>query len=155
MTATHPLSANDDLLAFVDHWAQTCRPDQVLWCDGSVSEHEQLCELLVDRGTFTRLSAQRRPGSYWARSDPDDVARVEDRTFICSEEKSAAGPTNNWASPEEMKGRLRRMFSGAMRGRTMYVVPFSMGPLGSEISGIGVQLTDSPYVAASMAVMTR
>jgi phosphoenolpyruvate carboxykinase (GTP) len=155
LTTSFPLSTNRALLAWVDKWARTTRPDQVLWCDGSGSEYEQLCELLVRAGTFVPLSPDRRPRSFWAKSDPGDVARVEDRTFICSELREDAGPTNNWAGPAEMKATLRRLFTGSMKGRTMYVVPFSMGPLGSPISEIGVQLTDSAYVAASMAVMTR
>ena len=155
MTSAYPLSTNRDLLAWVEHWARTCQPDQVLWCDGSVSEYEQLCDLLVQSGTLVRLSEQRRPQSYWAKSDPADVARVEDRTFICSEKQDDAGPTNNWAGPSEMKQRLNQLFSGSMKGRAMYVVPFCMGPLGSPMSYIGVQLTDSAYVAASMAIMTR
>jgi phosphoenolpyruvate carboxykinase (GTP) len=155
LTTTFPLSTNRALLAWVDKWASICRPDQVVWCDGSGSEYEQLCELLVRAGTFVPLCPDRRPGSFWAKSDPSDVARVEDRTFICSELEGDAGPTNNWADPAGMKTTLHRLFTGSMRGRTMYVVPFSMGPLGSPISEIGVQLTDSAYVAASMAVMTR
>ena len=155
MTTPFPLSTNRALLAWVDNWARTCRPDQVVWCDGSGSEYEQLCELLVQGGTFVPLCPDRRPRSFWAKSDPGDVARVEDRTFICSELEVDAGPTNNWAGPAEMKTTLRRLFKASMKGRTMYVVPFSMGPLGSPISEIGVQLTDSAYVAASMAVMTR
>jgi len=155
LTTPFPLSTNRALLAWVGNWARICRPEQVVWCDGSGSEYEQLCELLVRAGTFVPLSADRRPRSFWAKSDPGDVARVEDRTFICSELEGDAGPTNNWAEPAEMKTTLRRLFTGSMKGRTMYVVPFSMGPLGSPISEIGVQLTDSAYVAASMAVMTR
>ncbi len=155
MTSTYPLSTNTDLLAWVDRWARTCKPDRVLWCDGSISEYEQLCDQLVQSGTFVRLYEQRRPQSYWAKSDPADVARVEDRTFICSEKQDDAGPTNNWADPSKMKQRLHRLFSGSMKGRTMFVVPFCMGPLGSPMSYIGVQVTDSAYVAANMAVMTR
>jgi phosphoenolpyruvate carboxykinase (GTP) len=155
LTSTHPLSTNRDLLEWVDHWARICGPDRVLWCDGSAAEHEQLCDLLVRAGTFVPLSPDRRPGSYLARSDPGDVARVEDRTFICSKLEEDAGPTNNWAEPSAMKDRLGRLFAGSMRGRTMYVVPFSMGPLAGPMSRIGAQVTDSAYVAVSMAMMTR
>jgi phosphoenolpyruvate carboxykinase (GTP) len=148
-------SANESLLAWVSDAIALCKPDDLHWCDGSTEEYERLCGLLIETGTFERLSEELRPNSYLARSHPGDVARVEDRTFICSKADRDAGPTNNWREPREMRALLRERFSGAMRGRTMYVVPFSMGPLGSPASRLGVQLTDSAYAAVSMGLMTR
>jgi phosphoenolpyruvate carboxykinase (GTP) len=148
-------TTNQKLTDWVDHWAGVLQPDAVEWCDGSDGEWDRLTQLLIDNGSLERLTADKRPNSFLALSDPGDVARVEDRTFICSGREHDAGPTNNWRAPDEMKAELTGFFTGAMRGRTMYVVPFSMGPLGSHISHIGVQLTDSAYVAVSMRIMTR
>jgi phosphoenolpyruvate carboxykinase (GTP) len=148
-------TTNQKLVDWVDHWAGVLQPEAVEWCDGSDEEWDRLTQPLIGNGSLERLAADRRPNSFLALSDPGDVARVEDRTFICSEHERDAGPTNNWRAPDEMKAELTGLFTGAMRGRTMYVVPFSMGPLGSHISHIGVQLTDSAYVAVSMRTMTR
>ncbi len=150
-----PLSKNNHLRQWVDKMAELCQPDQIHWVDGTQAEYDRFCNEMVAAGTFIRLDEKKWPGCFLARSDASDVARVEDRTFICSLAKEAAGPTNNWVNPAEMKRKLRGLFQGCMKGRTMYVLAFSMGPLGSPMSQIGVQLTDSPYVVVNMRIMAR
>ncbi len=153
--SSKPLSKNIHLQRWVGKMAALCKPDRIYWVDGSKAEYDRLCNEMVDAGTFTRLNEKKWPGCFYAKSDPSDVARVEERTYICSNSKDGAGPTNNWMNPFEMKEKLRKLFNGCMRGRTMYVLAYSMGPIDSPMSQIGVQLTDSPYVVVNMRIMAR
>ena len=153
--ALDAITQHAELSAWLRDVVELCRPDTVYACDGSPDDYQRMCELLVEKGTFTKLNEELRPDCYLARSHPSDVARVEERTFICTSKQIDAGPTNNWAPAREMKRKMIEIFRGSMEGRTMYIIPFSMGPVGSPFSKIGIEVTDSPYVVANMMIMTR
>ena len=153
--SSNPLSENEHLLTWVKQMAELTQPDAIHWVDGSQEEYDALCAQMVERGTFIKLNQAAWPGCYYAKSDPGDVARVEDRTYICSLSRDNAGSTNNWVDPSKMRHKLQELFNGCMRGRTMFVLAFSMGPIGSPMSQIGVQLTDSPYAVVNMRIMAR
>lgn len=146
---------HEEIITWVQQTAEYCQAKEIYWCDGSDEEYQQICQKLVDKGTFIKLNDQKRPNSYACFSDPSDVARIEDKTFICSLRKQDAGPTNNWVAPKQMKATLQSLFKDCMKGRTVYVIPFSMGPIGSPLAKIGIQLTDSEYVVVNMKIMTR
>ena len=147
--------SNQKLQKWIDEMAAMCQPDSIEICDGSKAEYDRMIKIALDSGLATKLNENKLPGSVLFRSDPSDVARVENRTYIASKTKDAAGPTNNWIDPEELKSTMKGLYKGCMKGRTMYVIPFSMGPIGSDIAKIGVEITDSPYVVANMHIMTR